>query len=500
MNKNKEFYLLAFYNNISTYIEIINNYLSKEFPFSPLSEYIEIIGGYAFKSNHYVDEGIPIVRISDFNNETIDLSNIKKYKESKEFERYELKPGDIIIAMTGGTIGKLAIVQEGLGKLYLNQRVGKFHIKDKDKFYPEYIYWIAKGVQEKIKKIGYGGAQPNVSSKQIEALEFPFPDKETQKKIVSFLNDLKNNSLSDETYFNRNIEEKIKRLQNVSIDLIILNHRFSNLSDYLNKLRQSILQEAVQGKLVPQDPNDEPASVLLEKIKEEKERLIKEGKIKKEKPLPPITEDEIPYELPKGWEWVRLGELCSYIQRGKSPKYSNIEEIPVISQKCIQWDGFDISKARFIDPMSLDSYTEERFIVPFDLLWNSTGLGTLGRINVYPKIELYNKVVADSHVTVIRPLKEFVCSKYLYLWFAGPIVQSEINNKSTGSTKQTELNITTVREYIVPLPPLNEQKRIVEKVDQLMALCDELEKNIEQSKKDSELLMQSVLQEAFKGA
>ena len=270
--------------------------------------------------------------------------------------------------------------------------------------------------------------------------------------------------------------------------------------DLIIKLRQSILQEAVQGKLVPQDPNDEPASVLLERIKEEKERLIKEGKIKKEKPLPPISEDEIPYELPKGWEWVRLGELCSYIQRGKSPKYSNIEEIPVISQKCIQWDGFDISKARFIDPMSLDSYTEERFIVPFDLLWNSTGLGTLGRINVYPKIELYNKVVADSHVTVIRPLKEFVCSKYLYLWFAGPIVQSEINNKSTGSTKQTELNITTVREYIVPLPPLNEQKRIVEKVDQLMALCDELEKNIEESKKDSELLMQSVLQEAFKEA
>ena len=251
-----------------------------------------------------------------------------------------------------------------------------------------------------------------------------------------------------------------EKIEEVEPRINELNLIFEKNLDYITRLRQNILQEAVQGKLVPQDPNDEPASVLLEKIKEEKERLIKEGKIKKEKPLPPITEDEIPYELPKGWEWVRLGELCSYIQRGKSPKYSNIEEIPVISQKCIQWDGFDISKARFIDPMSLDSYTEERFIVPFDLLWNSTGLGTLGRINVYPKIELYNKVVADSHVTVIRPLKEFVCSKYLYLWFAGPIVQSEINNKSTGSTKQTELNITTVREYIVPLPPLNYKSRL----------------------------------------
>lgn len=292
----------------------------------------------------------------------------------------------------------------------------------------------------------------------------------------------------------------LNKMKEVSEEIEVFGNEVHYQEQLITKLRQSILQEAVQGKLVPQDPNDEPVSVLLKKIKEEKERLIKEKKIKKEKPLPPITEDEIPYELPKGWEWVRLGEICSYIQRGKSPKYSNVEEIPVISQKCIQWDGFDISKARFIDPMSLDGYIEERFIDQFDLLWNSTGLGTLGRINVYPKIELYKKVVADSHVTVIRPFKNFIYSKYLYQWFAGPIVQGEINDKSTGSTKQTELNITTVKGYIVPLPPLNEQKRIVEKTDQLMALCDELEKNIEKSKKDSELLMQSVLQEVFKEA
>lgn len=289
-----------------------------------------------------------------------------------------------------------------------------------------------------------------------------------------------------------------ERIEEVEPKINELDLIFEKNLTYITRLRQSILQEAVQGKLVPQDPNDEPASILLEKIKKEKERLIKEGKIKKEKPLPPIKDDEIPYELPKGWEWVRLGELCSYIQRGKSPKYSNVEEIPVVSQKCIQWNGFDISKARFIDPMSLDGYAEERFIEPLDLLWNSTGLGTLGRINVYPKIKLYDKVVADSHVTVIRPFKNFIYSKYLYLWFSGPIVQGEINDKSTGSTKQAELNSTTVKEYIVPLPPINEQKRIVEKVEQFMALCDELEKNIEQCKKDSELLMQSVLQEAFK--
>ena len=494
MNKNKEFYLLAFYNNISTYIEIINNYLSKEFPFSPLSEYIEIIGGYAFKSNHYVDEGIPIVRISDFNNETIDLSNVKKYKESKEFERYELKPGDIIIAMTGGTIGKLAIVQEGLGKLYLNQRVGKFHIKDKDKFYPEYIYWIAKGVQEKIKKIGYGGAQPNVSSKQIEALEFPFPDKETQKKIVSFLNDLKNNSLSDETYFNRNIEEKIKRLQNVSIDLIILNHRFSNLSDYLNKLRQSILQEAVQGKLVPQDPNDEPASVLLGKIKEEKERLIKEGKIKKEKPLPPISEDEIPYEMPRGWEWVRLGEI-SAIVGGGTPK-TNIKDY---------WENGDIP---WLTPADLSNIKGKyiskgrRNITKLGLEKSSAQLMPKGTVLFSSRAPIGYTAIASNPLSTNQGFKScipYVMQMNEYIYYYLTYSAKKINEQASGTTFK-EVSGSEVANFLLPLPPLNEQKRIVEKVDQLMALCDELEKNIEESKKDSELLMQSVLQEAFKDA
>lgn len=386
-----------------------------------------------------------------------------------------VKPGDLVISGINVAKGALA-VYEGKEDVLATIHYSSYEF-DKSVIDIEYLKWflISNKFMNILKEQVGGGIKTELKPKKFLSLKIKLPDINLQKEIA-------------------------KKINNVYDEIELLKVTNEENYELISKLRQSILQEAVQGKLVPQDPNDEPASLLLQKIKEEKERLIKEGKIKKEKPLPPISEDEIPYELPEGWEWVRLGELCSYIQRGKSPKYSNIEEIPVISQKCIQWDGFDISKARFIDPMSLDSYTEERFIVPFDLLWNSTGLGTLGRINVYPKIELYNKVVADSHVTVIRPLKEFVCSKYLYLWFAGPIVQSEINNKSTGSTKQTELNITTVREYIVPLPPLNEQKRIVEKVDQLMALCDELEKNIEESKKDSELLMQSVLQEAFKDA
>lgn len=188
------------------------------------------------------------------------------------------------------------------------------------------------------------------------------------------------------------------------------------------QLKNSILQWAIQGKLVPQDPNDEPASVLLERIRAEKKSLIKEGKIKKDKNESIIyrgddnshyekfadgtvkcIEDEIPFEIPQGWEWARLNDVCSYIQRGKSPVYSEIKQYPVIAQKCNQWSGFSIEKAQFIAPETVAKYSEERILQDNDLLWNSTGLGTLGRVAVYSGAKNpYGWAVADSHVTVIR--------------------------------------------------------------------------------------------------
>ena len=264
---------------------------------------------------------------------------------------------------------------------------------------------------------------------------------------------------------------------------------------HVNKLRQAILQLAVQGKLAPQDLNDEPAIELLKRIKTEKEKLIAEGKIKKQKPLPQIAEDEIPYELPQGWEWVRLDDICSYIQRGKGPKYVDNSEFPVVSQKCIQWHGFQIEKARFIDPASLDKYAKERFLQTGDLLWNSTGTGTIGRLCVYIHDDNpYDKVVADSHVTIARPI---INSEYLFCFLANPTIQDGFEDRASGTTNQIELSTSTVKNQVIPLAPLTEQKRIVSKVDQLMHFCDELETRLNQSKKDSERLMQAVLYEAF---
>jgi len=270
----------------------------------------------------------------------------------------------------------------------------------------------------------------------------------------------------------------------------------SKLEAYgIKKLRELILELAVRGKLVTQDTNDEPANVLLENIAKEKARLIQEGLIKKEKSLPEISDDEKSFALPDGWEWGRLQDVLSYVQRGKGPQYADFGKVQVVSQKCIQWAGFDLSQTRYVDDASLDGYQAERFLRKDDLLWNSTGTGTAGRINVVPEVES-NSLVADSHVTIIRPL--MVSSNFLSCCVAAPGIQQRIepeheNSLVSGTTNQVELNLSAVVRLVVPVPPLEEQSRIVAKVDELMALCDQLEQQQTHSIAAHQTLVESLL-------
>ena len=286
------------------------------------------------------------------------------------------------------------------------------------------------------------------------------------------------------------------------------------------QLKNSILQMAVQGKLVPQDPNDEPASVLLERIRAEKERLIKEKKIKREKnpsvifkgadntPYEKIGDEvhplDTPFDIPESWEWVRLIDVCEYIQRGKSPKYSPIKKYPVVAQKCNQWSGFSIEKAQFIEPDSLSSYGPERLLQDNDLMWNSTGLGTLGRMAIYKTAaNPYELAVADSHVTVIRPLKQFVMPEYLYYYFANPSVQSVIEDQADGTTKQKELATATIKAYLTPIPPLDEQRRILTKLSEVLPVVKSYGavygETVAMQEAFPEALKKSILQEAVQG-
>ena len=294
-------------------------------------------------------------------------------------------------------------------------------------------------------------------------------------------------------------------------------------------LKNSILQMAVEGKLVPQDPTDEPATVLLERIREEKHRLIAEGKAKFPKGGESIIytasdgspyekrvdakgrvlsdeciADEVPFEIPDSWEWVRLESVATYIQRGKSPKYSVIEKYPVVAQKCNQWSGFSLEKAKFVDPETVCKYGDERILKDGDLLWNSTGLGTLGRMAIYDSSKNeYGWAVADSHVTVIRTCKDWLDYRFAFAYFAGPTVQLVIEDQASGSTKQKELAQETVKSYLIPIPPLAEQRRIIERVNELMPLVEEYGR-LEDAREELDAtlpgrLRKSVLQMAVQG-
>ena len=412
----------------------------------------------------YYNGNILWLRTGELNNDVVYDTEIKiTEKALRECSLRLNKIGDVMIAMYGATIGKVAIAGK---EMTTNQAccactpIGVFNW---------FLFYFLMGSQLDFIKKGEGGAQPNISREKLIKHLMPVPPIEEQQRIV-----LK-------------IREVLLYVDKYAHSQDAHNHLNQSIRPLL---RKSILQEAIQGKLVSQDPNDEPASIILQRIRDEKHRLVKEGKLKKKDVVDSIIykgddnkyyendgknvvciDDEIPFEIPSSWKWVRLEHICSYIQRGKSPKYSPIEQYPVVAQKCNQWTGFTIEKAQFIDPATIGAYTQERFLEDGDLMWNSTGLGTLGRMAIYwEELNPYKVAVADSHVTVIRPLKSFVMPQYLYSYFSSYTVQSVIEDKADGSTKQKELATTTVKKYLVPLPPFAEQKRIVEKIKEVTSI------------------------------
>ena len=244
-------------------------------------------------------------------------------------------------------------------------------------------------------------------------------------------------------------------------------------------LKKSILQWAIEGKLVPQ-LESEPG---VEQIGE--------------------APENVPFAIPEKWKWVAIGSVCAYIQRGKSPKYSEIQQIPVVAQKCNQWDGFHIEKAKFIAPETAASYKTDRWLQDKDVLWNSTGLGTLGRVALYKKqLNPYGCAVADSHVTVMR-CSSSLLPEYLYYYICSPSVQSVVEEISDGSTKQKELATKTIREFRFPLPPIDEQRRIIAKLNELLPLVETYGKEQEAlekvEKEFPDKLRASLLQEAIRG-
>jgi type I restriction enzyme S subunit len=265
-------------------------------------------------------------------------------------------------------------------------------------------------------------------------------------------------------------------------------------SELINKLRNSILSDAVSGKLVPQDPNVESAEVLLEKIKVEKEKLIKEGKIKKQKPLPPINEDEIPYKLPDGWVWCRIDDIVDVRGGKRLPAGKKLISNPT---EHIYVRVIDMQNGTILDNdiqyISDDIYEKikQYYIEKNDVYLVIVG-STIGKVGLVP--ELFDKANLTENAVKLTP--HLIEKEFLYLALRTSVIQSQFFDK-TYQLGQPKLAINRIKSTLYPLPPLEEQKRIVEKVEKLMATCDALELEVQNSKTETEKLMQSVLKEAF---
>ena len=409
----------------------------------------------------------------------IDIS-LAKFLDMKTFGKYPIEEymtdGDIIINSTGnGTLGRIGIFRD-------SDRINDFvvvpdsHvtiIRTGNQMIKDYLFFALKYHQPYLEKLGEGSTnQTELRPSTVAELFVPVPPIGEQERIVAKLLEVLPRA---DVY---GIKEKA--LQDYNKDFPI-------------QLKKSILQEAVQGKLVPQDPTDEPASVLLERIRAEKEQLIKAGKIKRDKHESVIfrrdnshyekrgskeenINDIIPFELPDSWEWIRLSAILTSTDAGKSPQCENrprtIGEWGVIKTTAIQ-DGYFLAEENKVLP--LDFNLQESMVVHHgDLL--ITRAGPRNRTGVICVVdgEPENLILSDKTVR-LSYLRNFVNPHYVMTALSSPAMQYFVVDAMTGmAASQVNISQEKMKTFLLPLPPLNEQQRIVDEVSKIFGRIDKL--------------------------
>ncbi|RLD58493.1 MAG: hypothetical protein DRJ01_12500 [Bacteroidetes bacterium] len=308
-----------------------------------------------------------------------------------------------------------------------------------------------------------GAANVSLSIKKIKKIEIPLPSIERQKEIV------KNFNLIE-------MEDEELRKELIHQETI------------LKKLRQQILLEAIEGKLTKNwrddNPNIEPANKLLKRIKVEKEQLIKDKKIKKQIPLPPISEEEKPFEIPETWEWCRLGDIVDLIM-GQSPSgdtYNKVRKgLPFFQGKKEFGEVYPIGNSTWCSAPKRVSQINDILI---------SVRAPVGDVNIADKVYAIGR-----GLSIIRSFAQ----QYLNFWFLFYLLRAEQNNWKKKGSFFDAINRNVIENKLIALPSTNEKKAIVTNIEKLFAICDELEKEISENKIYSEQLMQTVLREAFEG-
>ena len=344
-----------------------------------------------------------------------------------------------------------------------------------EKITPEYLLYLLKSDEgkEAIGKNASGAVRKRLYFSNLANIEIVLPTIDIQKRrLISF----------------KKTQQLLGKIKSQT-----------SKESCLSQLKQAILQEAIQGKLTAgwrkQNPDTEPASELLKHIKAEKQKLVDEKKIRKEKPLPPISEEEIPFALPDGWGWCRLGKICSKTGSGSTPRggktaYTN-RGIPFIRSQNVYDDGLRLNDIVCI-PELIHKRMNGTIVYRKDLLLNITG-GSIGRCCIVD-----NKIIEaniNQHVAIVRTVFSGL-GYFAHNIICSPYFQQEIVNAQTGAGREG-LPKNKMDRILIPLPPLQEQKAIVKIVESLMQKCTTLETEIKQSEIHAEQLMQAVIKKAF---
>lgn len=496
MSLSFKFIPLTFLNDDDEIKKQIRNTIILKYFFERNSDTVhleDLITGtqYGYNASALVQGRNKFLRISDITDGKVNWKTVP-YCNCSDEKTYLLFPNDILIARTGGTTGKSFLISEPpslsiyagyLIRIRANEETNPNYL---NLFLNSYVYW------SQIVSLNEDNFRPSVNANKLKKLILPKCDETTQNDAVKISNgDLINGY--DDLY--KLIEETLLKYDKIKE---IQFERESQL-EYQKKIKHSILLEAIKGKLTEkwrdENPNIESASKLFDRIKKEKSKLIKEKKIKKEKDLASINNNEISFKLPKSWLWCRLADLCSKTGSGSTPtggKTSYLSEgIQFLRSQNIYDTGLQIDGIAYISEKVHIQMNGSK-VLPNDLLLNITG-GSIGRCAIVPS--QFENGNINQHVAIIRPIfLDF--GFFLHKVIISNYFQKEIIKAQTGAGREG-LPKNKMDEILIPLPPLDEQQVIINKVETLMKSYEALEKEILGNKKLSNNLLQAVLKEAF---
>ncbi|MFC4231621.1 restriction endonuclease subunit S [Parasediminibacterium paludis] len=497
----KETSSTIFKNLVSSPIGLIAEFIvskhADKYGYEPLRKYfLEIQTGKTppmSNSDYYSSNDIEWIKPSDIGFEKyITASDWVSNKAEKENKATIYKPNTILIICIGGGIGRLGIVDK---KCSSNQQITG--ILFKENVLPEFAYYFFLSRYKIFEENSSKSTLPIINQKGLGNLDFTCPDIKVQIETVRYLDYCKQclDTLTYPTDFNFYLTNDILEFSNKAFKAYYtqktLLFEYKSQLTQIENLNQAILQEAVQGKLVPQNPTDEPATELLQRIKAEKEKLGK-----KEKPLPPIKPEEIPFDIPKSWVWCNFGVLAELLNGDRGKNYPNREEyvkdgIPWINTGHIEADGTLTTEEMYF--ITEDKYNSLRGgkIQKDDLVYCLRG-ATFGKVAF---VKPYIKGAIASSLMIIR-LSELVEKRYIYYYLKSKLAYNQLRRFNNGSA-QPNLAANDVRFYYFPLPPLSEQKRIVAEMEQQLAKTKQLKAHIIANQQATEQLLKALLHQAF---